>query len=146
MKKLVLATLVLIILFSGFVSADVGKKVEWKEAPPLAPWTALFSYKTSSNGIFGEIIIAEKEDNIPPKLFGTTIYSEMKSEENKTVFFEAIYISDEKPEELIELIERGKGKYPSALKKEELKQISEMIRRGKNWIILHDHIVKASPF
>lgn len=138
MKKVVLIVLIVVLFLSGQAFADMGK-TEWKDAPPLTPWTVLFSAYASNTGIYGEIIIAQSEEDKPIKVSGKTIYLE-KETVNENYFFEAIYIGDQKPTEFIEIINRGKGKYPAVIQNQGLKDIIQTIKESnENWIILHDY-------
>lgn len=146
MKKVFLITLIIVLFLSGQALADLEKN-KWEEAPPLTPWTVLFSAHTSNSGIYGEIIIAQKQEDRPAKIFGTTTYCDRKFGKNRDYFFEAIYIGDQKPVEFIEIISRGKEKYPSVIQEKELRLILKEIKSNdKNWIVLNEQEVKTSPF
>ncbi len=120
--------------------------LEWKEAPPLPPWTIVFSFSMSQEHAFGELIIGQNQGE-RPLIQGSTIYSDLGTDsKTETLFFEAVYLSDEKPEKFIEMMWRGKGKYPSVIGEDELNKIIDLIRENKNWIILEDDKVFQSPF
>jgi hypothetical protein len=78
------------------------------EKPTPAPWTALFTYRTSSKGTFGEVVVLETTENKGYKVFGTNIYVQDQKPQIEKTFFSALYVNDEKPEKIIETIKTKK--------------------------------------
>ena len=133
-------------------ASPANAEIDWlelEEAPPLPPWTIVFSFSMSQEHTFGELIIGQNQDG-SPLIQGTTIYSDYSDLETnceaETLFFEAVYLGDQKPDRFMEMMWRGKGEYPSVIQKKELENALNLIRENENWIILDDSVVGTSPF
>ena len=146
MKKTLSLSLILVLLLSGqaFAVMTVDENIDWEEAPPLEPWTVLFSTYINDSETYGEIIVVENKKDEAPKLFSTTIYYKKNRKQNEKLFFEAIYNGDQKPTDFIEIINRNDEEHLSAIKKEELEGLVEIIVEDSSWIILHDYILENS--
>ena len=145
-KNCFLILVVALVLVTASPVTAENDWLEWEEAPPLPPWTIVFSFSMSQEHTFGELIIGQNQDG-SPLIQGTTFYSDLETNcETETLFFEAVYLGDQKPDRFIEMMWRGKGEYPSVIQEKELENVLNLIRENENWIILDDYVVKTSPF
>lgn len=135
MKRLALTILILSFLFTGIVN---GNDLDSKKVLEPAPWTVLFTYRSSSEGMLGELIVLENCESEDPKVFRVTIYTENREPQIQKIFFGAIYISEKEPKDFIEIIKKEKNN-SVVITEEKMEEIISLIRNSNEWIILDDY-------